>query len=110
MTDRDIIERLRGAESILGVWQLRMKAANIIEDQCTTIERLTAREQVLVKALERSIVAIDDWLHLFAGEFCNEADVLESKKRVYEHGTLSYISEVQSQIRAALSDGGGKNG
>lgn len=57
----------------------------------------------LVEALKTSITAIDDWLHIYAEELCNEADVAASKARVHANGTLAYIAEVQERSRAALA-------
>jgi hypothetical protein len=54
-------------------------------------------------ALERSKTAIDDWLHVYAAELCDEAGVCESQKRVAEYGTLSYIAGVQDMNVAALA-------
>lgn len=65
-------------------------------------------------ALEQSITAIDDWLHLYAGEFCNPGRVAEAEKRVGEYGTLHYIATVQKKncealaILSALSDRAGQ--
>lgn len=56
----------------------------------------------LEAALERSLLAIDDWLHLFAPELCNPDDVARSRSRVMAVGTLAYIADVQQQNRAAL--------
>lgn len=62
------------------------------------------REEIIRAALESSITAIDDWLHLFAAEeICDDKDVAESRARVREHGTLWYIAEVQSKNREALA-------
>lgn len=59
--------------------------------------------QVLREALERSRVAIDDWLNIHAPEFCDEARVAEARERIHAHGaTLAYITDVQQQTRAAL--------
>lgn len=66
------------------------------------IARLTAELEIARKALERSMVAIDDWLHSYAGEFCDPACVEESAKRIGEYGTIGYIAHVQEQNRAAL--------
>lgn len=56
----------------------------------------------LVSALKSSMTAIDDWLHIYAPEFCDAERVEESSRRVYEQGTLSYISGVQQRNHAAL--------
>ena len=57
----------------------------------------------LTKALERSVMAIDDWLHQYAGEFCDEHDVKETGKRISQNGgTLAYIADVQARNREAL--------
>ena len=55
-------------------------------------------------ALERSKVALDDWLHVYAGDMCDPQKVAESVARISEAGaTLAYIAKVQKQNRAALA-------
>ena len=53
-------------------------------------------------ALERSVIAINDWLHQYAGDLCNEESVAESAARVGEYGTIGYIADVLEQNRCAL--------
>jgi hypothetical protein len=55
-----------------------------------------------VAALERSNLAMNDWVSTYAAEMCNEADVAEARKRINEFGTLGYIGDVLDQVRAAL--------
>jgi hypothetical protein len=57
----------------------------------------------LREALDRSRVAIDDWLNLYASEMCDEARVEEARKRTNENGTLYYIATVQRTNREVLS-------
>jgi hypothetical protein len=56
----------------------------------------------LEEAVRRSMLALDDWLNVYASEFCDEKRVAEARKRVYEYGTLAYITEAQEVNRAAL--------
>lgn len=65
---------------------------------------MTKRERDLRAALERSMVAVDDWLNLYAPECCNQERVDETKARVSENGTLAYIADVQQQSRNALEN------
>jgi hypothetical protein len=67
---------------------------------------LKARVAELEGALRSSVVAIDDWLHSYAGEFCDEVHVEETAKRLSEYGTIGYIANVQEKNRAALSHAG----
>lgn len=54
-------------------------------------------------ALELSVLAIDDWLHTYADDLCNENDVARSRSRIQSRGgTLAYIAEVQQANRKAL--------
>ena len=62
-----------------------------------------SRCEELVEALERSMVAINDWLHVYAPDECREADVAESRARLRENGTLWYIANVQEQNRDAIA-------
>jgi hypothetical protein len=66
-----------------------------IEGRDADVER--ARE-----ALERSVTALNDWLHVYAPEFCGDDHVAESRARIGEYGTLAYIAHVQEKNRAAL--------
>ncbi len=61
------------------------------------------REERMREALERSVVAIDDWLHSYAPAFCDPKRVEEAKARVASVGTLYYIGIVQRDNRAALT-------
>jgi len=74
----------------------RTRAANKRAD---ALERENAE---LRAALERSVVAIDDWLNLYASEHCNADRVAEAKARANENGTLWYIASTQEANRAAL--------
>jgi hypothetical protein len=55
------------------------------------------------EALEKSRIALDDWLNLYASELCNEARVEEARSRVHAAGTLAYIAEVQQGNREAMA-------
>lgn len=55
------------------------------------------------EALERSRIALDDWLNIHASDHCDAARVAEARARVNERGTIAYIAEVQKQNRAALA-------
>lgn len=57
----------------------------------------------MAEALSGSMETIDDWLNIYAEDFCNEDRVKEAKSRVYEHGTLAYIAMRQEKNRAAFS-------
>jgi hypothetical protein len=67
------------------------------------VSGLRARCEKAEAALERSIVAINDWMHLYAPDMCKESDVAEAMARVHENGTLAYIANVQEQNRDALA-------
>jgi hypothetical protein len=57
----------------------------------------------LALAVEKSQIALDDWLNLYASEFCSEIRVEAARRRTNEHGTIGYIADVQVGNRAALS-------
>lgn len=62
----------------------------------------------LLEALKQSMVAIDDWLNMFASEFCNEDRVKEAFERIKEKGTIGYIADVQEINRKAIAEAEGK--
>lgn len=66
------------------------------------VAELQAKIDRLTAALTQSVTAIDDWLNIYAAEHCDAQRVKEAEKRVYEYGTLSYITTVQERNRAAL--------
>lgn len=61
------------------------------------------QEERLVKALQRSIVALDDWLNIHAADHCDPERVKAARERCRKEGTLAYIADVQRQNRAALA-------
>lgn len=92
--------RTEGAGGVGEIAVANLTAAGI---HLMTETDLSARDDAVL-ALERSILAIDDWLHQYAPEFCGENYVSETYERLSQAGgTLAYIAEVQEQNRAALS-------
>lgn len=65
---------------------------------------LKASHAELMKRLQTSMVAIDDWLHLYAPELCGEEHVRETHERIDAAGApLAYIAETQEENRKALA-------
>lgn len=63
---------------------------------------MTAREKTLRAALERSILALDTWLHIYASDQCDPQRVAEAQQRIKDYGGLiAYIADVQRQNREA---------
>lgn len=94
------------------------KAQNIVDacvmmyGTCDEVEHHEARgylaalegEEVkgLIEALKKSSEGLNCWLHFYAPKFCDEEKVKEFRKMM-DHGTLSYIAEVNQVIEHALS-------
>lgn len=67
-------------------------------------ERKNETIDALVAALERSNVAIGDWLHQYAGDMCREENVRAAARRIIDAGgTLGYIADLQQFNHAALA-------
>jgi hypothetical protein len=47
--------------------------------------------------------ALDDWLHIYASDLCDEKRVAASRARINELGTVAYIAGVNAQISALLA-------
>jgi hypothetical protein len=62
-----------------------------------------AEAATLREALERSVLALDDWVSTHAPEECSEVRVANARSRIGPLGTLAYIASVQEQNREALS-------
>lgn len=64
---------------------------------------MNARD-ALTKALEQSMIALDDWLNTYADDHCDAKRVAEARARIAEYGTIGYIAHVQEINRRALRD------
>lgn len=82
----------------------RTRAHNILAEVDAAGFTIMSKEDVeaVRAAMERSIVAIDDWLHQYASDMCSEDHVKATGRRIFENGgTLAYIADVQEKNRAA---------
>jgi hypothetical protein len=61
---------------------------------CKTKEKLKEAEE-LIESLR---VALNDWTHTYASEFCHEHTVKESRDRIGEYGTIGYIANLLGKI------------
>ena len=55
----------------------------------------------LLKTLARAETALNDWVHTYAPEMCDQEYVDATMERIAECGTLAYIGEVLVEVRAA---------
>jgi FtsZ-binding cell division protein ZapB len=60
--------------------------------------------EMLAGALRTSMVALDDWLNIFASEFCDKQRVKEAYARINAEGTIAYLAGIQESNRTALSN------
>lgn len=60
-------------------------------------------------ALQSAIVALNDWMCIYAPEMCDESRVKDAYNRVYEGGTLYYIATVVEQCNNALKEENDQN-
>lgn len=82
---------------------VRQSALTAAESRVQSLEEEVKR---LREAVERSNTALNDWLNVYAGAFCNPDIVAEAQARIGEFGTIAYIASVTAQNRAALKDNG----
>lgn len=62
------------------------------------------REKQLKEALQNHVVALDDWLNLYASEFCDKVRVKEAYERIHRNGGhLAYIAKLQQAACEALA-------
>ena len=64
------------------------------------------REQLeaLRNATQTAIVALDDWVNIYAEELCCAERVAIAKAHVAEHGLLWYVATVLEQCKDALKE------
>jgi hypothetical protein len=58
-------------------------------------------KEVLCKAIDAAILALDDWINTYAEDFCDEAKVAEAKARLNAQGTIAYLTDTVKQCREA---------
>lgn len=62
-----------------------------------------SRPESAKKVLAAASIALDDWLHTYADDMCDQKYVKESFQHIGEHGgTIAYIADLQSRIRKVL--------
>src|SRR5690606_19596592 len=66
------------------------------DDQAEDIE-------TLVDALRVAKQGINDWMHIYAHDMCDEDRVEEARKRVHYAGPLAYIADINVVINEALA-------
>ena len=65
--------------------------------------------QTRVELIEFAQLILDDWLHHFAPEFCNDEDVARTRSRINAHGgTLGYIADCNVVLAKARAKKRGK--
>ena len=60
-----------------------------------------ADKEALTASINAAILALDDWTHSYAPDFCDEARVTEARARLTENGTLWYIATTVDRLRKA---------
>ena len=56
------------------------------------------------EALERSLLALNDWIHTYAPEMCDADDVARSRSRIRNQGgTLAYLADITLEVRQAIA-------
>lgn len=61
----------------------------------------SADKEILRKAMDAAILALDDWINTYAEDFCDETRVAEAKARLNENGTIAYLANTVQQCREA---------
>jgi len=66
-----------------------------------------AQVEAMHAALTASVRALDNWLNMYAPEYCDSQRVAEARQEIIAgSGTLAYIAKLQQVNRAALASGG----
>lgn len=55
------------------------------------------------KLIDSLSQGINDWMHDYAPEFCDEKLVKESRERLDEFGTLAYMAKLNDQVNKLKS-------
>lgn len=65
-------------------------------------QKRTEQVAALNSALRVARQGIDDWMHIYAHDLCDEAEVKAARDRVYENGTLAYMANINQAIMEAF--------
>ncbi len=68
------------------------------------IDKERLQLKVLREAMETAIIAIDDFVNIYAEEYCDPGRVEEARQRMNENGTLYYASSILKQCKSALKE------
>ncbi len=71
---------------------------------CANCERLADAAPDLLAACERADLALHDWLHQYAPEFCDADRVSQARSRITNQGgTIAYLSDIFVELSAAIA-------
>ena len=66
------------------------------------LANLEYNRYVIRAALLDAKTALNDWIHIYANDFCDPMDVTESVNRVQSYGLVGYVAEIIDQCNTAL--------
>ena len=68
-------------------------------------DQTTSTQTELREALRKSTQALNDWISVYAAQFCDEARVKEARDRISDHGgTLAYVTDIVCANQRFLKD------
>jgi len=73
-----------------------------IMDAWLLIERLTAENKSKSVALDHALLALNDWMNLYASDICSPDRVKQAQSRMKNRGGLAYIGEAISVVSDAI--------
>lgn len=80
----------------------KLEAVGVVDKEWKDIaEKRTEQVSVLNAALKIAMKGINDWMHIYAHDLCDENEVEAARQRVYSGGTLAYIAEINDAVRTA---------
>jgi hypothetical protein len=98
--DKAVNGGLRDALAVMVVRQGKQEEA-----EASMRLQLAAKDReiaALQAALRRHMIVVDDWMHIYAPDMCDDDRVKEAQARAHSRGTLAYIAEAQDDARTAL--------
>lgn len=76
-------------------------ACLVLNDEPVTVSAEAERE-VMREALNAGVIALGDWLAIYADDYSDPARVAEARKRIEEYSIIGYITRVTDLMYAAL--------
>jgi hypothetical protein len=73
-----------------------------IPPEVACIAQMDIERAELVNTLDEVRIALNDWVHTYAPELCNQEEVAATGERLSDNGTLYYIARMSEKVSCEI--------